>query len=226
MTPTSAHASGDVLCVNLAAQPRRTGAKQIPTGIHKSPVDGPVYVRAPGPKGTGGSGLAGDAVCDRRHHGGDDQAVYAYAREDLDWWERHLGRELPGGAFGENLTTRGLDLTGALVGERWRVGEHLVLEAACPRIPCAVFAEKIGEPHWTKRFTEHGASGAYLRVVQPGPVRAGDPVTVEHRPAHQVTLGLYFRALTTESGRLRELLAAGDALPAETRELIARRTAA
>ena len=220
---------GVVLSVNLAARPQPTGEKGGSTGIGKTPVPGPVLVQAPGPRGassTGsgsGSGLSGDTICDTQHHGGDDQAVYAYAREDLDWWERELGRELPGGLFGENLTTRGLDLTGAVVGERWRVGEQLLLEAACPRFPCVVFAERMGEPHWIKRFTERGTSGAYLRVLEPGPVREGDRIVVEHRPAHGVTLGLFFRALTTESERLADLAAAGDALPAETRAQIARR---
>ncbi|MBS2966776.1 MOSC domain-containing protein [Actinocrinis puniceicyclus] len=213
-----------MLSVNLAASPRHTDVKQQSTGIGKLPVAHPVQVSAPGPKGVGGSGLAGDAVCDLRNHGGDDQAVYAYAREDLDWWERELGRELPAGMFGENLTTAGLDLTGALVGERWRVGGRTLLQVTSPRIPCEVFAQKMDEAHWVKRFTEHGATGAYLRVVEPGPVRAGDPVTIEHRPGHQVTLGLFFRAATREPHLLGELLAAGDALPQETRDYIARRT--
>lgn len=93
------------------------------SGIDKRPVEGLVEVRDPGPKGVGGSGLSGDAVCDLRHHGGSDQAVYAFAREDLDAWERELGgRKLANGVFGENLTTLGLDVSGALIGERWRVG--------------------------------------------------------------------------------------------------------
>ena len=92
------------------------------TGIDKRPAEGPVTVRAPGPRGAGGSGLVGDAVCDLRFHGGDDQAVYAYAREDLDWWSARLGRTLPNGTFGDNLTTRGVDVTGAVIGERWRIG--------------------------------------------------------------------------------------------------------
>lgn len=223
-TPPAPH--GRLLSVNLAAAPGHTRAKGQPTGIGKRPVSHPVHVRAPGPKGTGGSGLHGDQVCDLRHHGGDDQAVYAYAREDLDWWQRELRRDLPAGLFGENLTTEGLELTGALVGERWRVGERLLLEAACPRIPCDTFAETMGEARWIKRFIERGASGAYLRVIEPGPVRAGDRVTIEHRPGHQVTLGLYLRALTGEPDLLPGLLAAGDALPRETREQIARRTGA
>jgi MOSC domain-containing protein YiiM len=221
-TPPAPH--GRLLSVNIAANAYHTAAKNQPTGIGKLPVTHPVHVQAPGPKGVGGSGVSGDQVCDRKHHGGDDQAVYAYAREDLDWWQRELGRELPPGMFGENLTTLGLDLTGALVGERWRIGEQVLLEAACPRIPCDVFAEKMGEKRWIKRFTAHGATGAYLRVIEPGPIQAGDPVTIEHRPDHEVTLGLYFRALTTEPERLTDLLAAGDTLLKETRETIARRT--
>jgi MOSC domain-containing protein YiiM len=224
-TPPAPH--GRLLSVNLAATAHYTDVKGQPTGIGKLPVTHPVHVHAPGPKGVGGSGVDGDQVCDRKHHGGDDQAVYAYAREDLDWWQRELGRTLQPGMFGENLTTLGLDLTGALVGERWRVGAGgALLEAACPRIPCGVFAQKMGEAHWIKRFTERGASGAYLRVIEPGPVQAGDVVTVEHRPDHQVTLGLYFRALTSQPDRLPDLLEAGDALPLETRENIARRTRA
>src|ERR1700729_4581214 len=109
------------------------------TGIDKRPVDGPVAVAAPGPKGTGAVGLAGDRVYDLRHHGGDDQAVYAYAREDLDDWERELGRPLPNGVFGENLTTIGIDVNGGVIGEGGRVGPGGVLEGACPRGRCGQF---------------------------------------------------------------------------------------
>lgn len=109
------------------------------TGIDKRPVVGPVAVADPGPKGTGTVGLAGVRASDVQHHGGCDQAVYAHAREDLDAWETELGRPLTHGAFGENLTTLGLDVNGALIGERWRIGPDVVLEVACPRIPCATF---------------------------------------------------------------------------------------
>lgn len=176
---------------------------------------------APGPKGVGGSGLAGDAVADRHHHGGADQAVYAYAREDLDAWEGELGRALGNGAFGENLTVGGLDVTGARIGERWRVGRDVVLEVADPRIPCRTFAAWLGERGWERRFTLRGAPGAYLRVVEEGEVRAGDAIVVCESPPHDVTISLMFRALTREPRLLPALLAAGDALPRETRALIA-----
>ncbi|MFF7236031.1 MOSC domain-containing protein [Streptomyces collinus] len=186
------------------------------TGIDKQPVDRPVRVAAPGPKGVGASGVAGDAVCDTRHHGGDDQAVYAYAREDLDAWGRELGRPLPSGCFGENLTTEGLDVSGALIGERWRIGSGLVLEVTSGRIPCRTFQGHMGERGWVKRFTRKGVTGAYLRVIEPGEIRAGDPIEIVHRPDHTVTAALQFRAVTTERDLLPGLLVAGEALHTET----------
>ncbi|MCC8478561.1 MOSC domain-containing protein [Streptomyces sp. CS149] len=218
-----------LLTVNIG-RPRPNAQTEGPgglSGIDKRPVEGPVEVRDPGPKGVGGSGLAGDAVCDLRHHGGSDQAVYAFAREDLDAWERELGgRKLADGAFGENFTTLGLDVSGALIGERWRVGADLVLEVTSGRIPCRTFAEHLGEKGWVRRFTQEGVTGAYLRVIEPGAVRAGDPVEIVHRPDHEITAALQFRASTTERTLLPSLLAAGEALHPEAlrkaREYVAR----
>ncbi|MFI5725721.1 MOSC domain-containing protein [Streptomyces cyaneofuscatus] len=186
------------------------------SGIDKRPFEGSVRVSDPGPKGTGGSGLAGDAVCDLRHHGGSDQAVYAFAREELDAWERQLaGRELANGSFGENLTTVGVDVSGALIGERWRVGPELLLEVTSGRIPCRTFADHIKEEKWVRRFAQEAATGAYLRVIEPGTIRAGDPVEIVHRPDHEVTAALQFRAVTTERTLLPSLLAAASALHPE-----------
>lgn len=212
-----------VLSVNLGrattaadrSAPDSAFAAGLGSGIDKRPVPGPVAVAAPGPKGVAGSGLAGDAIVSLRHHGGDDQAVYAFAREDLDDWERALGRTLPDGSFGENLTTAGVDVSGARIGERWRVGERLLLEVTSPRIPCRTFATWLGENGWVRRFTEAAAPGAYLRVLEPGEVRAGDPIAVVHRPAHEVSVSFAFRARTTERALLPRVLAAGDALHPE-----------
>ncbi|MFI2189551.1 MOSC domain-containing protein [Streptomyces sioyaensis] len=208
-----------LLTVNLGqpAPSEHTQAARGTTGIDKRPVDGPVAVAAPGPKGTGGSGLAGDAVVNLRHHGGDDQAVYAYAREDLDDWQRELGRELANGSFGENLTTSGVEVTGALIGERWRVGPRLLLEVSCPRVPCQTFQGWLGEHGWLKRFTQAAVPGAYLRVIESGEIRAGDAVELVHRPAHEVTIRLMFQALTTRRELLPRLLEAGGTLPEEAR---------
>lgn len=192
------------------------------TGIDKQPVEGPVRVTAPGPKGVGGSGVAGDTVCDTRHHGGNDQAVYAYAREDLDSWAELLGRPVPSGAFGENLTTEGVDVTGARIGERWRIGADLVLEVSSSRIPCRTFQGHLGEQGWVKRFTREAVPGAYLRVVEPGEIRAGDAIEVVHRPDHEVTVAFEFRAVTTERPLLPRLLAAQGALhPSSLRKALA-----
>ncbi|MFI7408166.1 MOSC domain-containing protein [Streptomyces sp. NPDC049627] len=194
------------------------------TGIDKRAVDGPVAVSAPGPKGTGAVGLAGDRVYDVKHHGGTDQAVYAYAREDLDAWEAELGRPLAGGVFGENLTTLGLDVNGAVIGERWRIGADVVLEVSCPRIPCGTFQGWLEQDGWIKRFTRAAVPGAYLRVIEPGDIRAGDPVEIVHRPAHDVTVALTFRAMTLEPDLLPRLSVAEE-LPEEIREMVHRRTA-
>ena len=212
-----------VISVNVGLRRPTAHSDMEYTGIDKLPQDGPVEVFAPGRPGE--SGLAGDVVCDARHHGGVDQAVYAYAREDLDTWQQRLGRELRYGTFGENLTTSGLDLTEALIGERWRVGEGLVLQVSAPRIPCRTFAGWLGERGWIKTFTEYARPGTYLRVVEPGVVRAGDPITVIDRPDHGVTVGVTFRALTREPDLLSRLPSV-EALPGDLRERARRRLAA
>ena len=163
-----------LLSVNVG-QPRPNPWKEMKlTGIDKQPVDGPVMVTPARAKGLGMVGLAGDRVLDVRNHGGPDQAVYAYAREDLDFWEAELGRPLGGGVFGENLTTEGIDVNGALIGERWRVGPDVILEASCPRIPCGTFQGWLAQAGWIKRFTQAARPGSYFRVIEPGEICAGD----------------------------------------------------
>jgi MOSC domain-containing protein YiiM len=213
-----------LLSVNIG-HPRLNPWKQIKlTGIDKRPVDGPVMVTPARAKGLGMVGLAGDRVYDVLNHGGPDQAVYAYAREDLDFWEKELGRTLPNGVFGENLTTDGADVNGALIGERWRVGPDVILEASCPRIPCGTFQGWLAQAGWIKRFTQAAMPGSYFRVIEPGEIRAGDRIEIVHRPEHDVTIALSFRALTIEPELLPRLLVA-DALPRDLRELAQRRTA-
>jgi MOSC domain-containing protein YiiM len=206
--------------VNLG-RPKPNPHKEIGwTGIGKQPTDEPVEVRAPGSRIVGlGSGLVGDFIGDRKHHGGDDQAVYAFQREDLDEWERRLGRELPNGFFGENLTTIGLDVNDARIGERWRVGEEVVLQVTAPRIPCSTFRGWMGKKGWAKIFTAAGRPGAYLRVIAPGAIRAGNSIEVIDRPDHDVTVSFLFRATTTERELLPRLLAAEAYLDPETIEM-------
>jgi len=172
------------------------------TSIDKQPVSGVVQV--------GRLGLEGDQVSDTKHHGGVDQAVYAFAREDLDRWATELGRDVRNGQFAENLTTRGIDVNGAEVGERWRVGST-VLEIAMVRIPCNDFkswqrVNGFDDRAWVRRFTLTGRPGPFLRVIQEGEVRAGDDLVVLHQPGHGVTVSMMFRALTTEPALLPDLL--------------------
>jgi MOSC domain-containing protein YiiM len=172
------------------------------TSIDKTPVTGPVEVHR--------LGVAGDQVSDTRHHGGPDQAVYAFAREQLDWWAEQLDDELRDGEFGENLTTEGLAIDDSEVGERWRIGTVL-LEVASVRTPCNDFKSWVGRnghdnAAWVRRFTEHGRPGPYVRVLQPGVLAAGDPIDVIHRPGHGVTVSLMFRALNREPELLPRLL--------------------
>jgi MOSC domain-containing protein YiiM len=214
-----------VLAVNVAhSRPNPDERRSLLTGIDKRPADGPIAVRAPGPMhGGAGSGLVGDFIGDSQVHGGDDQAVYAYAREDLEVWQRDLERDLGNGLFGENITTKGVDVTGALIGERWQVGsDGLVLEVSSPRTPCRTFASWLAINGWIKTFTTAATPGAYLRVIAPGTMRGGDSIVVVDKPDHDVTIGLVFRAMTLEAELLPRLLEA-DALPDEIKELARRR---
>jgi len=171
------------------------------TAIDKRPVDGPVKVRR--------LGLFGDVQADRADHGGPDKALYAYDDAEAAYWAVELGHDVGMGQFGENLRTRGLDVDGAEIGERWRVGAQVVVEVTMPRTPCATFGRWLGQERWVRRFGDRGHVGVYLRVVERGEVAAGDAVEVVHRPGHVVTVGGWFRDPTPDHARA--LLAARDA---------------
>lgn len=170
-----------VLSVNIGRPRMHSIPAGRATGIDKRPV-AVLQVRDPGPRriveGAGVSGVVDDHVGDGRYHGGWDRAVYAFAREELDHWERALDRRLPHGFFGENLTTSGLDVDAAQVGDRWHVGTA-VLEVRWPRQPCATFGAHMNERGWVKRFAAHGRTGAHLAVLVPGEIRPGEPIEVE-----------------------------------------------
>lgn len=163
------------------------------TGIDKHPVEGRVRATV--------TGLEGDEVADDIHHGGIDQAVYAYDRAAMDRWAAELGRALGAGAFGENLAIAGIDMNASVIGERWRIGEA-EFEISSPRTPCGTFQNHMQEKRWVRRFGVKGDVGLYLRVLTEGTVGAGDAVDLLHRPAHGLTVGETFRAITTE----RELM--------------------
>jgi MOSC domain-containing protein YiiM len=209
-------AEGRVVAVNVAV-PRTdpwTRVKSGRSGIDKRPVDGPVALRS--------SGVDGDTICDTANHGGPDQAVYAYSYDDLAFWAAELGQRMDPGGVGENLTLDGVDCSGAVVGERWQVGDT-VLRVRGPRIPCRVFAGFRGVPDLIKRFIEAGRPGCYLAVERTGTVRAGDPVRVLERPPHGVTVAEVMAVMTGDRERVRLVAAARDDLGERGRDWLDRK---
>lgn len=199
--------------------------------------EGPVGVTAidkravPGPVAVGPLGLRGDVQADRRFHGGEEKALYAYSDEEADAWSADLGRDVPPGLFGENLRTRGLATTGAVIGERWRIGAKVEVEVTGPRIPCSTFGRYLQEDRWVRRFSDAGLVGAYLRVLRTGPVEAGDEIEVLERPAHGVTVGRWFSERSpADAQALQDAHAAGqvqlcDSVLDAVRAVLARVTA-
>jgi MOSC domain-containing protein YiiM len=168
------------------------------SAIWKSPAVGRIAAR--------GVNLAGDDQADRKAHGGPDKAVYAYAVEDVRWWEHEVGRPLAYGEFGENLTTEGMEVNNALVGERWEIGTT-ILEVSEPRIPCWRLAVRMNDKMFPRRFTKALRPGAYLRIVVEGDVGAGDEIRVVERPDHDLTIRDVFRIYTHDRDQADRLLA-------------------
>jgi len=139
------------------------------TGIYKLPVAGPVEIKR--------LGIEGDVVCDVKHHGGPDQAIYVYGGADYEWWSKELGRELSPGTFGENLTISDLASLDFNVGDSLHIGD-VILQVTAPRIPCGTFATRMGDPQWVKKFRKSGRPGLYCRVLREGIVNVGDEVKV------------------------------------------------
>ena len=182
--------------------------RAVTTGIFKQP--------APGRISTHGVNLDGDDQADRRAHGGPDRAAYAYAVEDLAWWAEQLGRQLPAGTMGENLTTEGLEVTEALIGERWRIG-RVLFEVSAPRVPCFKLGIRMRDGRFPLRFARAGRPGAYLRILEHGDVGAGDAIDVVHRPAHGVTVALVAHAYHDDHALAARLLDAPEASEADGR---------
>ena len=190
--------SARVLSINITSivhQGEWTGSEGR-TGIDKRSVAGPVEFK--------NNGVAGDRIIDTNVHGGYDQAVYAYATEDARWWEKEIGEEISSGRFGENLTTEGIDVNAALVGEQWKIGS-VILEVSQPRIPCRVFAGFWKRATLIKDFTQAGRPGAYLRIIQEGTAQAGDAIEVIFKPDHSVSISDLFSAKSGERTKINEI---------------------
>jgi MOSC domain-containing protein YiiM len=170
----------------------------VSTGIYKSPVKGPVRVD--------GVNLVGDRQADLRVHGGIHKAVYAYALEDYEWWSGQLDRTLVPGTFGDNLTTEGIDLADAVVGQRWRINDA-VLEISEPRMPCYKLGIRMDDPEFPTKFSAADRPGSYLRIIDEGSLAAGDRIEVGPPPSHGLTVADIARIYDRdhhEAGRLIE----------------------
>jgi MOSC domain-containing protein YiiM len=160
-----------VISINIgASRTIQNGAKTETTGIFKQAAAAPVLI--------GENGVTGDYIDDKKHHGGPDQAVYVYGAADYAWWGARIGRELPPGIFGENLTISDLETADLTVGTRLHIGDSVVLEVTAPRIPCATLAARMEDPEFVKKFRHAARPGAYCRVIQGGAVQPGDRVIV------------------------------------------------
>jgi MOSC domain-containing protein YiiM len=190
--------SAQVLSINITSivhEGEWTGSEGR-TGIDKRSVSGPIEFK--------NNGVAGDRIIDTKVHGGYDQAVYAYASEDAQWWEKEINEVIPAGRFGENLTTEGIDVNAALVGEKWKIGS-VILEVSQPRIPCRVFAGFWNRATLIKEFTQAGRPGAYLRIIQEGSAQAGDAIEVIYKPEHSIRISDLFAAKSGERSKINEI---------------------
>jgi MOSC domain-containing protein YiiM len=190
--------SARVLSINITSvvhQGEWTGSEGR-TGIDKRSVTGAIEFK--------NNGVVGDRVIDTNVHGGYEQAVYAYAREDAQWWEREINEEIPAGRFGENLTTEGIDVNAAIIGEQWKIGS-VILEVSQPRIPCRVFAGFWKRATLIKDFTQAGRPGTYLRIIQEGTAQAGDAIEVIFKPNHTITISDLFAAKSGERSKINQI---------------------
>lgn len=189
---------GRLVSVNVGV-PRTTTwqGREVTSAIGKDPVAGPHRVQ--------GVNVVGDDQADREAHGGRSKAVYAYSSADSAWWAAQLGRDLPPGIFGENLTLDGPELAGSVVGERWRIGST-VLQVTEPRIPCHKLAMRMNDPAFTKRFAAAARPGTYLAIVESGTIEAGDEIVVLEQPDHGLTVGQIERTYHRAADHLEAML--------------------
>lgn len=193
-----------LLSINIGQlRPLRRGNKSGQSGIYKQPVAGPVTLTV--------DGLPGDAIADKKHHGGPDQAIYIYGAPDYAWWSAELGAELEPGTFGENLTIAGLESADYAIGDRLHIGEAVVLQVTSPRIPCSTLAARMADPTFVKRFRAAERPGLYCRVLQPGVLSPGDPVRYTPYDGDTITILQSFRDFyepSLSADTLRRYLAA------------------
>jgi MOSC domain-containing protein YiiM len=186
------------------------------TGIFKEPVSDRLMVRS--------LNLDGDGQADLTVHGGLDKAVYVYPFEHYDYWRSELpDMDLPLGIFGENFTTIGLKEAEVNIGDRFRIG-NLLLMVTQPRMPCYKLGIRFGRPDIVKRFLASRRTGFYFRVLQEGEVGVGDTLELVSRDNHHITVAditqLYVRE--EDNPDLLQRAAQLEALPQSWRDYFQR----
>ena len=175
----------NLISVNVGQQRTQLRKNYIETtGIYKIPIQGPVEIKS--------LGIEKDVICDKKSHGGLDQAIYVYGGADYEWWSQELGKEISPGTFGENLTISGLQSAQFNVGDYLHIND-VILQVTAPRIPCGTFATRMDDPQWVKRFSHAERPGLYCRVIKEGLVKAGDIVSVERYPGETISILQMFR---------------------------------
>ncbi len=189
---------GKVISINVGLPTEfEYKGRKAKSAIWKNPVNGKIFAR--------GINLVGDDQADREAHGGYDKAVYAYASEDLTWWENEIGREIKPGELGENLTLKGISVNDALIGERWKVGE-VILEVSEPRIPCWRLGVRMNDKTFPRKFTKVLKPGAYLRIIQEGSLEKGNSVEVIDKPDHALSVRDVFEIYTQTHANANRIL--------------------
>ncbi len=189
---------GKVISVNVGLPTEfEYKGRQAKSAIWKNPVSGKVYAH--------GVNLEGDRQADLKAHGGYDKAVYAYASEDLNWWENEIGRKIGPGELGENLTLQGVQVNDALIGERWKIG-GVILEVSEPRIPCWRLGVRMEDKTFPKKFTKALRPGAYLRIKNEGELENGNMVEIIDKPEHTLTVRDVFEIYTQTHANANKIL--------------------
>jgi ferredoxin-NADP reductase/MOSC domain-containing protein YiiM/ferredoxin len=138
------------------------------TGVWKSPVGGPVMV--------GRLNIDGDGQGDLAGHGGEQRAVFVYQLDSYRHWQEFLGRDdFTYGQFGENFTVDGLPDDEVCIGDRYRIGGAL-FEVTQPRVTCYRVGIRMDDPRIPALLIQHQRPGFYFRVLEEGPVQAGDEI--------------------------------------------------
>jgi MOSC domain-containing protein YiiM len=179
-----------ILTVNIAEKREITrNGRTLFTGIYKNPVKTSIYL--------GKQDVKNDAVVDRKYHGGENMAVYAYGKNNYPFFEElYPDLKFTNGIFGENLTLSNLNEIEIKIGDTFQIGEAII-QVSQPRLPCSTLGVRFGSQKIVKQFLNTTFSGIYFRVLQEGNVQKDDKLTLIKSDEDSMTLAAVFSLFTT-----------------------------